>query len=203
MSQTLAPTRTNLPAGRSQLAQLRRALAAQRAQSFEPAVIAVIATPEPEPEPAVEAIQEAIATPESKEAGAAAEAIQEASAAVEAIQEASAAAEAIQESALPTPSQREWAAYLCRLKRLPSVRLASRDGGAVRHWDNLYDYYADQLAVNSTVDTLAQIEYCSARAILIEFAQLLDRAIAEQQSFWNFKRDPEELRLLQTLRQAL
>jgi hypothetical protein len=96
----------------------------------------------------------------------------------------------------------EWQEYLCRLRNLPSVRLQS-DEGYAEHWDNLYDYYAAQLCVASTVAQLAQLEPCAARAVLGDMAALLDEAIAEQSSWWNWFADEEELVLMRMLRKAL
>jgi len=108
---------------------------------------------------------------------------------------------------LPTPDPEpsvndEWDAYLCSLRQLPSIKLQSEEGYS-QAWDNLFDYYASELAVDATVESLSKMEPCAARAILGDMATLLDAAIAKEQSWWNWFGDPSDLALMQQLRRAL
>ena len=96
----------------------------------------------------------------------------------------------------------EWDAYLCSLRQLPSIKLQS-DEGFSQAWDNLFDYYASELSVEATVESLGKMEPCAARAILGDMAALLDAAITKEQSWWNWFGDPSDLALMQQLRKAL
>lgn len=94
---------------------------------------------------------------------------------------------------------KEWTDYLARLAALPSVDLRD-DLEQLCHWDNLFDYYANKLAIPITVEKLGRLEYCDARAVLTEYARRLDAAIAKEKGWFS---DPDELYLMQNLRRAL